>query len=49
MNGSGDTDAKDEPVSKMVEFVREFAQPVDVEEQEHDGMHIAGCAVILLT
>ncbi|XP_032672462.1 maternal protein exuperantia [Odontomachus brunneus] len=34
-NGSGDTD---ETIKKTVEFVREFAQPVDVEEQEHDEL-----------
>ncbi|XP_014473759.1 PREDICTED: maternal protein exuperantia [Dinoponera quadriceps] len=34
-NGSGDTD---ETIKKTVEFVREFAQSVDVEEQEHDEL-----------
>lgn len=44
-NGSGDTD---ETIKRTVEFVREFAQPVDVEEQEHDGMYIARFIAILL-
>lgn len=34
-NGSGDSDSA---MKKTVEFIREFVQPVDVEEQEYAGM-----------
>jgi len=39
-----DTNEKEESdeksMKKVVEVIREFAQPVDVEEKEHNGMYI---------
>lgn len=40
---NGDSDEK--PMKRAVEFIREFAQPVDVEEKEHNGMYIIECAM----
>lgn len=33
-NGSGDSDSA---MKKTVEFIREFVQPVEIEEQEYAG------------
>lgn len=36
-NDIGDSDVA---MKKAIEFIREFAQPVDIEEQEHGSMYI---------
>lgn len=33
-------DSDEKPMKRAVEVIREFAQPVDVEEQEHNGTYI---------
>lgn len=32
-------------MKRAVEVIREFAQPVEIEEQEHNGMYIIECAM----
>jgi len=36
---NGDSEKNEKLMKKAVEVIREFAQPVDVEEKKHDGMY----------
>lgn len=40
---SGEGDQK--RLKRAIEVIQEFAQPVDVEEQEQNGMYIIDCAM----